>query len=395
LRNQGNPLSLEPGCLQQADDVVVTRYGMVESRQGYGAGRGFSGCTDVWSPEHLRYGFVVAGGTMYQSTDGATPATSKIVASGLVDAEFNWASTPTGDNTFFAGASDAGWVSNGYLRLLRFPRPALPQPVAMSGGMPAGEYKFTQVLRHVATGTYGPAAPSDKTSLPAKSALALVCAVPAGFEADVYVSAADSAYLRYLTTATVDGQTVFYDCGMDVLQESLPTDNVNSWTFPDGPICGLGWRDGFLFAGVWSDRSNTTRIYQSREWQYQLWERDAWEEDQAGAKVTGKCRQIIGLDEGLLVMTDAMVGLVSPDMKTLTKLANYGTLPGRPAAKDQHGVAIHTVRGLRTFPPWDDAGRLKFVPNPGSFSNTFVGEAHGVRFAQTQTDAGGTPFTTY
>ena len=395
LRNQGNPLSMAPGCLQQADDVILTQYGMIESRSGYGPGQGFTHCTDIYSPEHMRYGFVVSDGNLYQGNDGLTPANSELITSGLVDGDYQWASTPSGDNTFFAGETEAGWVNRGKLWPLRFPNPVAPLVEAVTGTMPAGRYQITQIYRHSATGMYGPAAPSFNITCGANCALQITSVPPAGYVADIYVTAAESTVERYLTTVSISGFTALYDTDPSNIQFPTLKPYINAWPFPDGPIDGIAWRDGYLFAGVHSYLSNVTRIYKSREWMYHLFEKDAWEEDSSGIRITGRCMQMVGLDEGLLVATDAMIGLVSPDMKTMTKLANYGVKPGRPIARDNYGTVIQTVRGIRSFPPWDEGARLKYIPTPGTFARNFVGEMRGIRFSQVQTDYSGSAFNQY
>ena len=395
LRNQGNPLSLQPGCLQQADDVIITKYGMVEGRWGYGPGQGFTNCTDLYSPDHLRYGFVVADGKLYQCNDGANPDTAWLLTSGLQDKEYFWASTPSGDNTFFAGASEACWINKGKLWPLRLPMPGAPKVEITAGGMPAGTYQVTQIYRHTETGLYSPAAPSFNVKCGANCALVLTSEPPGGYAADIYVTAADSTVEKFLTTVSISGVSVLYDTDPSNLQWPTLKPYINAWTFPDGQIDGLAWMNGYLFVGVWSWQTNVTRIYKSREWMYHLYERDAWEEDEAGVRLTGRCMQMVGLDEGLLVATDTMVGIVSPDMKTITKLSNYGVLPGRPIAKDNYGAVINTVRGIRTFPPWDEGARLKYIPHKGTTARTFVGEMRGIRFAQIQTDDGGSAFNKY
>jgi hypothetical protein len=391
----GNPLSLQPGCLQQADDIIVTQYGMLESRWGYGLGVGFTKCTDLYSPEHLRYGFLVADGKLYQCNEDTTSESATLITENLIDEEYFWASTPTGDNTFFAGTSEAGWVNRGKLWPLRMPMPPTPEVIATTGTMPAGKYQITQIYRHIETGLFSPAAPSFNIQCSDNCGLLLTSFPPIGYAADIYVSAADSTVERFLVSVSIPGVTMLYDTDPSNLQWPTLKPFINSWTFPEGQVDGLAWMNGYLFVGVHSYQSNITRIYKSKEWMYHLFERDAWEEDDAGFRLTGRCMQMVGMEEGLLVATDTMIGLVSPDMKKLTKLANYGARPGRPIAKDNYGAAIHTVRGIRTFPPWDEGARLKYIPAPGETARAFVGEMHGMRFAQVQTDDSGSAFNTY
>lgn len=384
LRNTVRPERQPWGALATADNVLLDDSSALELRPGFARSLAIAGITDAYAPISRHYALVLAAGSLYSIDDSLG---SRLLGSGYTESSFHWAQTE--NRVLFAGDTEAGLVIGGQILLpLRFPQADVPTVATLAGSMPAGQYQFAVVYRYTANAMEG--TPSMLYILEASTpcAFKITSAPPAGYEADVYVTAADDTTLRYLGT----GSTVFYNLDPAQLGEALDADQLNAYPLPQG-IAAIEIHEACLFAAVWDQATNTSAVWRSRPWAYHWYTLD-----QDGLAIPGKVLALLSTSAGLLIGSDTGIRLMTPD-EGLVSLTDYGVVPGRPMIQDaEHRVTIWTTHGLATFSAakgFVDRFEGKLSVAGGSSCASAIVEFGGSRYALVLTDSSGTPENAY
>jgi hypothetical protein len=387
LRNQQRPERLAPGSLTACDNVIVDDTSAIETRFGYLFHTSLAGITDAYTMPSERYGYILASGSLY-CWDGQSLRTA---ATGLTDTKLQFAAV--GNTLLYAGKNDAGWVVEGVnWEPLRMPMPPQPTIYPTAGDLEAGQYQITHVWRYLATGMETPAPTSKNVEVPVFGGLLIESNPPNGYAADVYATRRDGTAEMYLSTS--HGGIVGYYGPDNLTQRTLDDWQTNTYTLPDGEICGLALYSLCLHVAFYDGGGNRTQIVYSQRGSYQ-----AYRLTKETYAVAGKVRQMQGVDEGVLIATDQAVWLWAEDgtdAGTLTNLSRYGCPGDRPMDRDSTGtVAIQTNRGLLTYPPMNDAARLKFIPPKAVACSVGIVQQDGLHLALVTADESGTPYTEY
>lgn len=382
IRNALRPERQPKNALAEAENVVLLDDGSVEGRIGYTQSLSLTNVTDAYEHKNLSYAIVVANGSIL-AVDPALG--TKTLATGLTDTTFSWSQVE--DRVIYAGKHDAGVIINGSSWMpLRFPTTPTPNASVTTGSMYAGNYGFMAVLRHVATGLEGPASYPTYKELTSTGGFLVSLSVPTGYEADIYVTAANDNSFQYLATTT---STLIYNTSALNLKQEVEDYQVNTYPLPDD-VNALAVHETCLWVGSYDQNSNTSIISYSQPYFYHIFDLS-----KEGFAVIGKVIQMLSVNEGLLIATDAGIWL-RDQQENLVRIADYGVVPGKPLYKDQDGhVIIWTKRGLATFPPYKNVFDKKLSVAPGLNCAAVIVDIKGSRYSFVMTDTGGTPYNTY
>lgn len=393
LNNQERRHTLPPGTLSACSNVVLYDNGDLETRWGYGAATGL-GETDCLGMLHEQYGFYARGGSLYWF-DGAS---SRFVASG-VDAKNSWAAV--GDDCFYGGATNAGWVRDTHWRPLAMPMPIAPYVTVQPGGtLTAGQYRVCQVWRHIETGMETPASEVLAYGIQDGFSLLVYCEPPTGYVAVVFVSEANNAPLKELGV-TSGGNAVYAGQG---LGRYLDQWQVNTYTLAGpmaamGGICALAHYGMEVHAAFYKASSNESMVCRSQKGAYQAY--------RLGIEVcnfAGRIVQMLGVPEGVLIVTDQAIWLWSDDSSATgqaAKLLRYGAAPKsvHPIGYDSNGnVAVATTRAIVLYSSGqvDDRARVKFQYNTPARADCYLLNYNGAVLALVYTENdGGVPYNAY
>jgi hypothetical protein len=390
LRNQQRPERLQPGSLVDAENVILDDTGALETRPGFSGIIGLldiGTITDSYPMPHNQYGYVLANGSIY-CWDGQSLRTA---ATGLSDSKLQFAALS--NHLLYAGDNDAGWIRNGiHWQPIRVPMPTPPRVEIRTGSLYAGQYQITQVYRHLVTGITSPAHPSMSVDCIEQglSSVAIFPNAPSGWVSDIYITERNSTVERYLATSY--GGQVIYDG--QPLGDALDDWHINTQPLPDLPISGLALSDLRLHAAIYNSNFDTTQYFRSIQGHWHLFRlnREVFSRG-------GRCQQMLGVAEGVLIATDREVILWSEngtDEGAVTRLAAYGCGREKPIMTDSFGaVTINTDRGLATYPPFDNSGRLKYIPPKAESSRSAIVHQDGKHIALVNADETHDAYTQY
>lgn len=391
LANQHRPERLKPGTLVASKNVILDDTGALETRPGSSFLQGLSAelgtVTDGCAMQHERYGFVLAAGTLYC----CDYQTVRPVATGLTDTKLQFANV--GDHLLYAGATDAGWVLQGHgFQPLRFPQPTVPAISIVAGDLVAGQYQMATVYRQYGGGLMGSAHPSVSVHVEDGSGIAIQPSPPEGWAADVFITECNGTAEKFLGTS-YGGQLVYTG---QALSETLDDKHIGTYPLPSRPIIGLALHQLCLHAATYNAPFNNTQIIYSLRGDFHLFRLAT-----ATYSVNGRVKQLLGVDEGVLIATDQAVWLWQEngdDAGQMTKLSAYGCPDDLPMTRGSFNtVAIQTDRGILTFSPLNDTARLRFIPDKADSCSTQVVAWDGKLLAIVTLDVNDTsqPYTSY
>lgn len=382
IRNTLRPERQPKNALAEAENVILLDDGSIEGRFGYTQSLALANVTDGYEHKSLSYAIVVSNGSIL-AVDRSLGI--KVLKTGLTDTVFSWSQVE--DRVAYAGKYDAGIIINGSSWLpLRFPITSVPNVSIVAGSMYTGKYGFMAVLRHVETGLEGSASYPTYKELTTAGGFLVSLNVPTGYEADIYVTAANDSSFQYLATTTT---TLIYNTSALNLKQEVEDYQVNTYPMPDD-IHALAFHETCLWVGSYDQNSNTSIISYSQPYFYHIYDLS-----KEGFAVIGKVIQMLSVNEGLLIATDT--GIWLRDLQdSLIRITDYGVVPGKPIYKDQDGkVIIWTKRGLATFPPYKNTFDKKLSVAPGLNCATAIVDIKGSQYSFVMTDTGGTPYNTY
>jgi hypothetical protein len=383
LRNVVRPERQPFGALAEADNVWIDDTGTVERRFGYTQALALSNVTDAYGHKSFRYAIVVANGSMYRIDDALGQI---LLGSGYTNETYQWAQVE--DRIFFTGATEAGMILRGQTILpLRWPDTLSPNATETMGSLPPGQYQFVAVYRHAATGIEGPASPPFVIDTDDDCAFLIQSDPPTGYEADIYVTAADDTTFRLLGT----GSSIIYNMPATKLGAALDAEQLNADPLPQG-VTAIEVHESSLYAVVYDQPSNTSYVWPSVPYWYQLFNLD-----DEGQAVNGRVLGMLSTPQGLLIGSDVGIWLMTPD-DNMVRLADYGVVPGRPFARNAEGrIAVWTTRGLATITPEGFQNRFdgKLSVAPGSSCSVALVDFDGSKQSIVLTDSGGTAFNPY
>ncbi|MDD5084210.1 MAG: hypothetical protein PHT88_04785 [Candidatus Moranbacteria bacterium] len=339
IRNTQTARSIPKNALTAAVDVDISDTGVLSARAGYVLSQTIPISSAYGTLD--RRAFIVSAGVLYE----VLADMSLIPIAPCTAAEFD-------EFKDVLVTVDGLLVQDRLAVNLKIPVPqAAPNLTLIQGGLPAGTYRAVSCFR-TAAGLEGGASPLAEMTLTAPGAFTIAePGPPAGFSAVTYVTEGDGS--------------VFYDAsGVQINPLQL-----TSGTLPDGEL--IAFHDSRLWLSL-SLPNGSSVIYFSQPFHYHLWNLEAdflMIPGQVRAIKSAGAALIIGAHNALYAYAD-----------TLTVLADYGVVPGRPMVKTETGgVLIWTQRGVCSALPFANLTEAKASFAPGTQCSTALMDSNGIR----------------
>lgn len=366
----------------EANNILITGAGKIERRMGHAASATVAGTaiSSAYATRDQERAYLIDAGTL-KTADGVTLSTA------LSTDQAYWAEI--NDLVFMANGTDAIMVhpANGVFDLA-WPVPPSPTLTAVSGSRAAGLYRVccTYILPDGReTG------PSDIVEIELAQGQALqISGIPQvdGFDTRTYICPANSTVFSMAGTWVVTAVT--WDFPSTSLGLELRTEACDP--IPAGCDVIQVWQ-GRLWAALYDQGSDTTAIFPSKALGFHLFDLDE------AVAVDGCVLMLAPTDAGLVIGTNKHIWARLADGQ-LTKLANYGVIPGSPWAFDlledgrdsDKTVLIWSQRGMCRALPFANltAGHLSVAPGVEASAAVIAraGEKHFIA----NLHAGGTAF---
>lgn len=345
LNNVTDPLRLGLSWLARADNVDITDTGAIEKREGYAPS--FTG--DIQNGNAyatLDYSklFVVDGGTLKVMTD---PAAAVSLQAGVGDDPMHFAEV--NDQVFFNnGVSDGIVKPDNTVMPWRWSAPAAPSVAAVTGNLPAGLYQVRCTF-FLPDGRETGASESAEIVLGEGQAVQ-VSGIPAG--AQVYIAPADSEVYQFAGAPV--GAMVWND-SPDLLGRDLLTIGMDP--LPLGADIIQEW-GGRVYAVQRFQPDNQTAIWFSQPLGFHLFKLSS-----DFLAIPGMVTMLAPAGQALIIGTETEIYAYSAD--GLSKLANYGVVPGKHWSQDGGRTLFWSKRGLCAALPFTNLTERQVSVPPG------------------------------
>lgn len=382
LNNVVDPLRLDLDWLVQADNVDISDTGGLSKRDGYALSMAGTFTGAASSLDHTRMYVVDDGGALKAMAGAATAVTLR---SGLSSAPMHWAEVNR--RMFYNNGVDAGIIEPDNTVLdWRWPTPAAPAVAAVTGTLPAGQYRVacTYVLADGReTGS------SDYTEITLVEGQALqISGVPqlAGAITRTYIAPADSTVFLLARSGTL---TAFvWNLSPDSLGIELATQDLAALPLTADVI--QVWR-GRIYAAMYMAEPNQTVVWFSKPLGFHLFDlqKDFF-------LVSGRVTMLAPHTSALVIGTGENV--YAYDGKQLEQLIAHGVVPGWCWVADEEpktgdaSLLIWTQRGLCRFPPFVNLTSDRVSVAPGVQAGAALIAANGQKKFVVALHAGGTAF---
>jgi hypothetical protein len=318
---------------------------------------------------------VTAAGTLVRIWPDAT---LDVLASGLSTVQGDW--VEVGSQVFYLNGTDYYVIMGSTARPWGIP--VCPQPTlrAAAGNLPAGRYQVALTYM-AADGREGGALAATTITLDDGSAIAVddITQLP-GYQVNVYVGSTDAhaaegdswkSGMVYWATATTS-TSVTWNGPITTLVDPILT----QFFVPPGALgsaVGDFWRGRMWVGASYPDRAISV-VYGSEEMGLE-W----FDPQKAMLAVPGAVNMLASVPEALIVGTD--LGVWAWDEQGLTRLCNYGSVPGRNADREDDGniVRFWTTRGLCQVMPFQNLTEQNLSIEPGVTANGRAIERDGFK----------------
>lgn len=356
IRNKSDSVGL--AGFTAADNVIIDGAGVLAVRRGQTALNATAYRGAYATPDGKRgYAVTAAGALQDWSTDAAP-----VLASGFVGYPY-WCQAA---DTVFVGNENQVWRigADRSITANALPQPRPPLLTAVTGALPAGQYRFVQVT--VSGGRES--APSSEAIITVNGSQNIQISGITGQR--IYVCPADSKLYGWWRDTSA-AALVYAGTTAEVLGEGLST--LNLQPMPLGRCLALQERR--LHCAVYDARAKVSTLYRSLPGWWDL--SDIVVDTKL---VPGEIRAMAGLPGGLLIGTERQVFVLADNV--LTKLADYGVPPGQAIAFDQSGATcwIWTQRGLRSALPFAEVTPQHAPPIADWVGTAVVREGGDTRF---------------
>ena len=346
LNNVSDPMRIEFGWLDIADNVNVTDTGSLEVREGFILAMAGS-ITGAYSTIDLKRMYVVDGGALKAMTGNTSAVTLK---TGLSPAPMHF--TEINGQVFYNNGVDRGVIlPDNSLMDWAWPVPPSPNLARGTGTLPSGLYRVCVTYTLPDGRETGS---SDPVSIELGEGESIqISQIPQDFTANVYIAPANSTIFQFaespLGTATV------WNYSPDDLGLDLITDNMDP--LPVGTDVVQEWK-GRIYAAQYFPSDDQTVIWFSQPLGFHLFNLNT-----DFFIVPGSGLMLAPTDTALIVGTDK--GVFAYDGSALTALADYGVIPGFHWSKDDNRTLFWTKRGLCQALPFSNLTENAVSVAPG------------------------------
>jgi len=354
IHNTSPIRSIPNSALSAATDVDIDDAGIITRRNGYARAKALSNVTSAYSTLD-QAGYVAAAGTLYR----VLPDLSTLPLAASTATEFT-------DFAKVLFTNDGLKVEDNVVTSIKLPSPQLPPDLTrVSGALPAGSYSACYTYRS-ATGLESGSSPIATIELTEDGGISVApITPPSGYTVNVYTTDANGA--------------VYYDPNGIPLNQS----QILSQPFPDDAE-KIAYHESRLWVSQ-SLQNGSTIIWFSDPFHYHI-----FDAINGYIIVPGLVHAMVSSAQGLVIGTDSAIYVYD---EALTKVANYGTVAGRPFTRLPDGtVLMHTQRGVCRGLPFENLTERKASFAPGVQCSTALVQQDGINKFVVVTDGGGIPY---
>lgn len=331
LNNKSEPRAMVPGELVLADNIDIDDRKKIRRRRGYATALELADLSSAWvTPDESRL-FAIAAGTLYEIRGTALELTA--LATGLSENETYW--DWDGERVFVSNDAVDLVIDDDTAYELAIPAPLTPLVLRISGDLPAGRYLVAAVLED-ARGRQGGACEITSVDLPDESGLQLTAYAESGFTTRLYVSRTNDTVLRQAS-----------DQIRSIDQLGAPLEEMQYAGFAPPPGGPIAYHAGRLMKGMDGPEAGTGLVAASFPFWAHLFGFGSYD-----FLVPGRVTGLADVQQvAMLVGTEKGIFRHSLD-EGLSRMADYGMVPGQPITKDSSGMAYcWTDEGVcRAFP---------------------------------------------
>ena len=344
FNNVSDPLRLGMDWLVQADNVNITDRGALVKRDGYALEKA-GAYSAAYGTEDFKKLFLVDG-LFIKSFDGT------VIASLTSSAEVKFAEI--NGIVYFSNGADFGIIKqdNSVLEW-QWRIPQSPSVSLVTGTIASGIYSVccTYVLDDGReTGA------SDPVSILVSDGQAIsISSIPhiAGASTRVYIVPANSGLFQL--AATTAQSAIVWNASNDDLGEELKTDGFDP--IPDG-VSSIAFFKGRAYAAQYMPEVDQTAIWFSQPLGFHLF---ALSSD--FFMVQGEVTMLAPTESALIVGSTNSV--YSYNAEGLSKIADYGVVPGQNWSKDDNRILFWTTRGVCSALPFTNLTEKSVSVAPG------------------------------
>lgn len=347
IHNTGSPLRLPLGALTVADNINITDTGAMERRSGYERATTMA-LSGAFATEDGSRLYVVDGGTLKAIH---ADASETVLVGGLGSGPVQWAQFNA--QVLFCTESASGIVNPDHEVLpWAWPMPDTPSLSIGTGALDAGQYAVA--LTHVLDdGRETGACPAVHIDLPTGSALQVSGIVQRpGMRVRLYVCPANSTVFQ--CAGDVTGTAVTWNASANALGTELATDFMEP--LPGAQVLTV-WR-GRACVALHMPQQDQSVVFASEPLAPHLFKLAA-----NFFMVPGRVTMLASHESALVVGTDRAIHAYNGDQ--ITKLAEYGVVPGSPCAATDGRLLFWTKRGVCQFPEFQNLTERAVSLPPG------------------------------
>ena len=378
LNNTGDPLTLGPSWLVQANNVDVTDAGKLRVRTGYTrtmtATPAAGGAYATLDQQRM---YLVDAGTL-KAMDSKSAAVT--LATGLARTPVAWAEI--NNQVFFTNGTDSGIIAaDNEVMPWAWDVPAAPTLAAVTGNLDPGLYRACITHRLPDGRETGP---SDVVELEIAEGQALqVSGIEqiAGQTTHVYIAPANSTVFQRAGSPGVSA--IVWNASPDNLGVDLETFGMDP--LPSGCDVIAAWR-GRLVAAQYDPAADASAVWLSQPLGFHLFDLEA-----DMVMVPGRVLMLAPQDAGLVIGTENAILAYSAE--GLAELAPYGVVAGQHwSPDDDNTVVFWSQRGICRALPFANLTQQYASVAPGVHAGGAVVRMGGQRRYIVSIQQGGSAF---
>lgn len=376
LHNMGAALRMPEGALSVADNLNVTDSGSIESRRGYSLSVPMASVSGAFATDDHKRLYVVSGGTLKAIHPDFS---STILCDGGVG-DVQWAQF--NQQVLWCTDSHSGIINpDNSIIPWAWPVPLPPSvSVALGGRLDAGLYGVAVVYR-LADGRETGAGPSTFVSVPQGGVLTIGAELPpVAAKALVFIRPANATLWLLAGEAPTSG-VLQWDASADALGREMKKPFLDP--LPSGARAIAVWR-GRVRVAVPMVQQGASAIFSSEPLAPHLFDLVA-----GFFLVPGSVTMLIPHAAALVVATEDAI--FAFDNERLTKIADFGAVPGSAWVVDDARILFWTKRGLCQFPEFKSLTDHVVSLPPGLSASACIVEQDGQKRVIVTTEQGGDP----
>lgn len=369
-----DPRGAQSVWFEQADNVVVTNTGSLETTPGYSRATTNTNIRGAYATRDQQRLYVVDSGELSKYDEMYTEQVLRMGLLGDGPVYF----TEVNGEVYYSDGVDMGMITPaGTWRRWGFPTPEACTVTPSTGDLDAGIYRVTST--YVAdTGLESQSGPELSFVLSSGSSLHIEPPFLAGHRSAVYVTAPNGTVFYRL--ALLSSGNVTYTSGPETLGQELRTGRLD----PPRGTRPVFWQ-GSIYTAETYRTLDLTMVWYSLPLMYHHFDLAG-----RGIVVPGTVHMMAAHDKGLVIGTEREIFVYTGD--ALAKLADYGVPDGEHASEHNDKLYFWSHRGLIEFAPFRNTTEAIVSLAPGVQAAGKVFQWDGMDRYVVALTQGGTPY---